>query len=66
MAKPDPRVFDLLTRRYGLDPARTVFTDDSATNVAAAAAAGFQSVLFTSADALRADLVARGLGLPRT
>lgn len=66
VAKPDPRVFALLTQRFGLDPGRTLFTDDSATNVAAAAAAGFQAVLFTSADALRADLAARGLALPRT
>jgi 2-haloacid dehalogenase len=66
LAKPDARVFALLTERYGLDPGRTVFTDDSATNVAAAAAAGFEALLFTSADALRADLAARGLLLDRT
>ncbi|MEZ0447421.1 HAD-IA family hydrolase [Cellulomonas sp. ICMP 17802] len=66
VAKPDPRVFALLARRYGLEPGRTVFTDDSATNVAAAAAAGFDAVLFTTAEALRADLVARGLALART
>lgn len=66
VAKPDPRVFALLAERFGLDPRRTVFTDDSATNVAAAARAGFDAVLFTSADQLRADLVARGVGLSRT
>ena len=64
VAKPDPRVFALLTERFGLRPERTVFADDSATNVAAAAAAGFDAVLFTTADALRADLVARGVALP--
>jgi 2-haloacid dehalogenase len=66
LAKPDPRVFALLTERYDLDPARTVFADDSAANVSAAAAAGFRSLLFTSADALRADLAALGLPLSRT
>lgn len=60
VAKPDPRVFHLLAERYDLDPARTVFTDDSPRNVAAAAALGFQAVLFTSADDLRRELVARG------
>ncbi|MGN8245547.1 HAD family hydrolase [Cellulomonas soli] len=63
VAKPDPRIFALVVRRFGLDPARTVFTDDSAENVAAAAAAGFDALLFTSTAQLRADLVARGLPL---
>ncbi|WP_421733796.1 HAD-IA family hydrolase [Cellulomonas sp.] len=66
VAKPDPRIFALLTQRYGLLPERTVFADDSAANVAAGAAAGYDAVLFTTADALRADLVARGVALPRT
>ena len=61
LAKPDPRVFGLLTQRYGLDPRRTVFVDDSATNVAAAAAAGLTGLVFTGPDRLRADL--RRLGL---
>ncbi|WP_448629416.1 HAD-IA family hydrolase [Cellulomonas soli] len=61
VAKPDPRIFALVVQRFGLDPARTVFTDDSATNVAAGAAAGFDAVLFRSARQLRADLAARGL-----
>ncbi|WP_456788483.1 HAD-IA family hydrolase [Cellulomonas sp. P5_C5] len=65
VAKPDPRVFALLTDRFGLRPERTVFADDSAANVAAGAAAGFDAVLFTTAEALRADLVARGVALPR-
>lgn len=63
IAKPDPRVFALLVQRFGLDPARTVFTDDSATNVAAAAAAGLDAILFTDTPALRAELVARGVPL---
>ena len=66
VAKPDPRVFALLTERFGVRPERAVFVDDSATNVAAGAAAGFDAVLFTTADALRASLVARGVPLPRT
>jgi 2-haloacid dehalogenase len=66
VAKPDPRIFALLTQRYGLRPDRTVFADDSAANVAAGSAAGYDAVLFTTADALRSDLVARGVVLPRT
>jgi len=66
VAKPDPRIFALLGQRYGLHPERTVFVDDSAANVAAGAAAGYDAVLFTTAEAFRADLVARGVLLPRT
>ncbi|HEX7804588.1 MAG TPA: HAD-IA family hydrolase [Cellulomonas sp.] len=64
IAKPDRRIFRLLASRFQLDPGRTVFTDDSAPNVAAAAAEGYVAVLFTSADDLRADLVRRGLPIP--
>ncbi|MDQ0374504.1 HAD family hydrolase [Cellulomonas humilata] len=66
VAKPDPRMFALLTQRFGLRPERTVFTDDSATNVAAGTGAGFDAVLFTTAEALRTELLARGVALPRT
>ncbi|MBO3085573.1 HAD-IA family hydrolase [Cellulomonas fengjieae] len=65
LAKPDPRIFALLAHRYGLAAAGTVFADDSPVNVAAAAEAGFDALLFTTADALRAELVARGVPLPR-
>ncbi|MCR6703369.1 MULTISPECIES: HAD-IA family hydrolase [Cellulomonas] len=61
LVKPDPAIFRLAARRFGLDPARTLFVDDSAANVAAAADEGFDAVLFTDADALRTELVARGL-----
>ena len=61
VAKPDPAVFDLLLSRYHLDPARTVFVDDSPANVAAAAAAGLRALAFTGPDRLRADLSRLGL-----
>ena len=61
VAKPDPAVFDLLLSRYDLDPAGTVFVDDSPANVATAAAAGLTALVFTGADRLRADLSRLGL-----
>jgi len=61
VAKPDPAVFDLLLSRYRLDPAATVFVDDSPANVEAAAGAGLQARLFTDAEILRRDLSRLGL-----
>jgi len=61
LVKPDPAIFVLAAHRFALDPARTLFVDDSAANVASAASVGYDALVFTDADALRAQLVARGL-----
>jgi 2-haloacid dehalogenase len=61
VAKPDPAVFDLLLSRFDLDPARTVFVDDSPANVAAAEAAGLRALVFTGPEQLRGDLSRLGL-----
>ena len=65
VAKPDPAIFDLACERYGLDPARTAFVDDSARNVAAATAAGLTAIHFTGAEPLRVRLEELGLLGPR-
>jgi 2-haloacid dehalogenase len=62
VAKPDERIFRHLLERYDLAPGATVFIDDSAANVRAAAALGLIAIHFEGADALRRDLA--GLGLP--
>ena len=54
--KPDPEIYEILLRRYGLDPTGTVFIDDSADNVSAARALGFEAVQFSSAAELRSRL----------
>ena len=61
LAKPDPEIFALVARRAGRPPGDCVFVDDSPANVAGAAAAGMDAVLFTDTGQLRADLRARGL-----
>lgn len=61
LAKPDPAIFEHLIATCDVDPARAVFVDDSAPNVATAAALGFRTVLFTTTPALRSAL--RDLGL---
>lgn len=58
LAKPDPRIFELTIQRTGLDPARTLFTDDSPRNVEAARACGLKAELFTGPQPLRATLEA--------
>jgi 2-haloacid dehalogenase len=59
--KPDPRIFDLAIRRFGLDPAQTLFIDDSAVNTAAASGLGFRTHRFVHAAGLRRALVTHGL-----
>jgi 2-haloacid dehalogenase len=61
LIKPDPRIFELLLARFDLDPRVTVFIDDHAPNVDAAAALGMHGVRFVDAATLRADLVRFGV-----
>ena len=61
LAKPDLRIFDLFCDRAGVAPGDCFFTDDSAANVAAARATGWQAHHFTGTEGLRAELLAGGL-----
>ena len=61
VAKPEPAIFRHLLDRYGLEPATTVFIDDSEANVRAAAAEGIVSLRFVDAATLREDLRRFGL-----
>ena len=61
VAKPDPAVFVIVRQRTDLPLDRLVFVDDRPDNVAAAAAAGMDAVVFTDAGRLRGDLRERGL-----
>jgi 2-haloacid dehalogenase len=56
LVKPDVRIFELTVRRTGLEPGRTLYVDDSAPNVSAASALGFQTHHFTGPCELRAEL----------
>jgi HAD superfamily hydrolase (TIGR01549 family) len=59
--KPDAAIFHLICERFGFSPAEALFVDDSATNIAAAKALGFQTHHFTDPAALRPALEAVGL-----
>lgn len=60
LLKPDPVIFELLLDRVHLKAGECVFIDDSGTNVLAAKELGFQAILFTSPQALHAELIERG------
>jgi 2-haloacid dehalogenase len=64
--KPDPRIFEHLAERFGIEPAEAVFIDDVPANVEAARHLGYRAVTFTDAAALRRELVALELLPPRT
>jgi 2-haloacid dehalogenase len=53
VCKPDPAIFALALRQFGVAAADCLFIDDVAANVAGARAAGIAAVQFTSAAALR-------------
>lgn len=61
MMKPDPAIYARAAELCETPPGEIFFTDDRADNVAAAQAAGWDAVQFTSADQLRRDLLERGL-----
>lgn len=61
VAKPDPRIYQILAERSGIPLDRLAFIDDREANVAAAVELGMDGIVFTDADELRADLSKRGL-----
>ena len=61
VAKPDPAIFQLACARFDLAPEQILFVDDSADNIAAAQALGFDTHHFIDPAALRPALEARGL-----
>ena len=46
--KPNPEIFHILISRYGIDPQRAIFIDDSEKNVKGARDVGFAALRFTS------------------
>lgn len=61
LVKPDPAIYALALRRFGLAGPDAVFVDDNAANIAGANDAGIHGVLFTDAADFRAELVRLGL-----
>ncbi len=59
--KPDPRIYNWLAERNGLDPSKTLFIDDNLKNIQAARSIGYHVHHFSAPDALSAELTAREL-----
>ncbi len=61
LVKPDPAIYARLLKRYQLHSSNCLFIDDNAANGSEAARLGFETILFTGGDALRAELIRRGI-----
>ena len=61
LVKPDPAIFRVLLDRRRLDPARSLFIDDVAENIAAAKTLGLVTHHFSVPAALRRDMLEYGL-----
>lgn len=48
IAKPDPRIYQLVCERLGVEPSECVFADDNEVNVDAANKIGMHGIVFTS------------------
>lgn len=56
MIKPQPEIYELLIRRYGLEPEECVFMDDTPVNVEAAQKAGIHGIHFRNKEQAEKEL----------
>ena len=56
LVKPDPAIYELAEKRFGLSGDALFFTDDNPANIEAAAARGWHAHLFEDAAGLEAEL----------
>ncbi|WP_336066013.1 HAD family phosphatase [Nitratireductor rhodophyticola] len=63
LLKPDRAIYDIHVESFGLEPAATLFIDDSEKNVEGARSAGWQAVHFSGVEKLRRDLAGYGLAV---
>jgi putative hydrolase of the HAD superfamily len=56
MVKPEPGIFEHLLATHGLNPASSLFIDDSQTNIRAARSVGIHGILFTNTAACRQQI----------
>ena len=63
MVKPDPAIYAHHAEAFGLQPAATLFFDDSPPNIEAAQKAGWNAEIFTSPHRMREDLGRYGVSV---
>ncbi len=56
LIKPDSAIYQLHAKTFDLDPAQTLFFDDSSNNVQGAKDQGWQAELYTTPEQLRTDI----------
>lgn len=61
LVKPDPKIFEHILSIYNLEPAQTVFIDDSPANIEAAENLGIKPILFKDAAQCLNSLESMGL-----
>lgn len=61
ICKPEKRAFEVLIEQLSVPADDILFIDDSGSNIASAKEVGMRTLLFKSAEQLRADLVRAGL-----
>jgi len=61
--KPFPEFYEILLKRYDVNPSRAIFIDDNIHNIHAARALQIDGIHFTNADLLRKELTKRGIKL---
>ena len=61
LVKPDPAIYTLALRRFGLQPGEAIFIDDNLDNVISARANGFVAHHFKDVATLRTELVSLNL-----
>ncbi len=49
-AKPEPRIYEIATERFGVEPAETLYIDDRLENVEAGRAAGYRTFHYLNQD----------------
>jgi len=64
LIKPEPEIYELLLERCKIDPAETVFIDDSMVNIEGARNAGINVILYENHRQLLDDLIILGVELP--
>ena len=61
LIKPDPEIWNLLLRRYGIVAEESVFIDDNAKNIEMAKTLGFITIQITDNTDLEAELKSLGV-----